>query len=128
VTARLLETLLAGRSPRATFFDLQQQRAAKCLPVCCVLDPRDFLHHVEPTAPQSLLPHSWDVTSDSIAAIIACSLAADELVLLKSGDCPAERSPKALAAAGYVDRYFPTAVAPLAGTVRMVNLRSQPQS
>ena len=123
VTARLLEVLLAGRSPRTTFFDLQLQRAAKRLPDCCVLDPKDFLLHVEPTNPLSLLPHSWDVTSDSIAALVACSLEADELVLLKSGDCPAERSPEALAAAGYVDRYFPTAVAPFTGAVRMLNLR-----
>jgi 5-(aminomethyl)-3-furanmethanol phosphate kinase len=128
VTARLLEALLAGRSPRITFTDLQKQQTANRLPDCCVLDARDFLLDIESTASLTSLPPTWDVTSDSIAAWVACALAADELVLLKSDDPPGDQSLDALALAQYVDRYFPTAVASFAGTVRMVNLRGFSQS
>jgi acetylglutamate kinase len=34
------------------------------------------------------LPHSWDITSDSIAAFIAGALGAGELILLKPVDGP----------------------------------------
>jgi aspartokinase-like uncharacterized kinase len=37
------------------------------------------------------LPHSWDVTSDSIAAWIAGYLEAERLILVKSKDMPRER-------------------------------------
>jgi aspartokinase-like uncharacterized kinase len=128
VTARLLEALLAGRAPRVAFSDLQEQRTANRLPDSCVLDVRGILLGIESAAPATSLPHTWNVTSDSIAAWVACALAADELVLLKSDDPPGDQSLDALAAAEYVDRYFPTAVASFAGTVRMVNLRGLPQS
>jgi len=127
VTARLLEALLAGRAPRTTFSDLQKQHTTDRMRVCSVLDARDFLAETESTAPLTSLPHTWDVTSDSIAAWVACALAADALVLLKSGEPPRDPSGQpslsALATAGYVDRHFPTAVALFPGTVRMVNLR-----
>lgn len=42
-----------------------------------VLAPYAWMRAVDP------LPHSWDVTSDSIAAFIAGALAARELILLK---------------------------------------------
>ncbi|MBC7855233.1 MAG: hypothetical protein IAF94_17525 [Pirellulaceae bacterium] len=81
------------------------------LPSLCIFDPAPFLHASDP------LPHTWAVTSDSIAARIAEHLAASELVLLKS--ClPAS------GVAGYVDEYFPVAAANLA-RVRCVNLRSR---
>ncbi len=57
------------------------------------------------------LPHSWDVTSDSIAARIAQVWEADELVLLKAGWPQAARDDaEALAEEGYVDRHFPVVV------------------
>ena len=69
------------------------------------------------------LPHSWDVTSDSIAARLAVLAGADELVLLKSG-LPAGSLTLAQAAeTGYVDRYFPVAAAGVP-RVRCVNLRA----
>jgi aspartokinase-like uncharacterized kinase len=40
------------------------------------------------------LPHSWDVTSDSIAAWIAGYIKAERLILVKSTDMPAEREDK----------------------------------
>jgi 5-(aminomethyl)-3-furanmethanol phosphate kinase len=69
------------------------------------------------------LPHSWDVTSDSIAARLAVLAGADELVLLKSG-LPTDSLTLAQAAeTGYVDRYFPVAAAGVP-RVRCVNLRA----
>ena len=52
---------------------------------------------------QDSLPHSWDVTSDSIAAKIAIRFRAAGLLLLKSIDCPASDSDWRQA----VDVYFP---------------------
>lgn len=127
VTARMLAAMLPGKPTLATWADVQARRSSTCLPDCQVLDTRNCLLEVESTSPLTQLPHTWDVTSDSIAAVVACALGADELVLLKSCDVPIhalqEPSPRALAAAGYVDRYFPTAIASFAGRVRMVNFR-----
>jgi len=124
VTARLLHSLLAERAARTTFAELVETRRANRLPNYLVLDPCAFLTHQEPAAAGNPLPHTWDVTSDSIAARIAEVLAADELVLLKSREPPQDSSLAALAADGYVDRYFPVAASGFRGKVRMVNLRA----
>ena len=57
-----------------------------------------------------LLPKSWDVTSDSIAATFAAEFGASELVLLKSCDADGT-SIQSLSDSGYVDKHFPIAVA-----------------
>lgn len=67
------------------------------------------------------LPHSWDVTSDSIAAWVASVLQADELVLLKS-TLPATGNVSASVESGNVDRYFAVASRG-ARRIRVVNLR-----
>ena len=67
------------------------------------------------------LPESWDVTSDSIAARLAEIIAADELVLLKSAPA-APGLLHEIAAAGYVDNFFPQAAEGLM-RVRFANLR-----
>lgn len=69
------------------------------------------------------LPHSWDVTSDSIAARLARFSRAAELVLLKSRLPDPPRTLAQAAESGYVDRYFPRAADRLA-RIRCVNLRS----
>lgn len=53
------------------------------------------------------LPHTWDVTSDSIAAWVAACLAAQELILVKSVDVPGGMSSAAAADGEFVDVYFP---------------------
>ena len=59
------------------------------------------------------VPASWDVTSDSLAAWLACVIAPSRLVVVKA--CPVPESmdgdAAALAAAGIVDPMFPQFVA-----------------
>lgn len=62
-----------------------------------VLAPARWLREADP------LPHSWDVTSDSIAAWVASSVGARQLILIK---------PDAHDALTVVDRYFDRARAP----------------
>ena len=109
VTARLLSAI-------AKVSVVTEGKELPCVcPSVCVFDPAPFLRDVEPRQFVNPLPHTWAVTSDSIAARIAESLAASELVLLKS--ClPGANS-------GYVDDYFPVAAASLTH-IRCVNLRS----
>lgn len=57
------------------------------------------------------LPHTWDVTSDSLAAWVAIRWPASRFVLLKSVELPSQMNHwtmEAAADAGLVDRYFPT--------------------
>lgn len=71
------------------------------------------------------LPHSWRVTSDSIAAWIAACWRVDELVLVKSAPLPVAMTVHDAARAGLVDDYFPQ----LAARVRQLSwcdLRTEP--
>jgi 5-(aminomethyl)-3-furanmethanol phosphate kinase len=97
---------------------LQRRRARQVL----VFDTRRLLGEREATLNARTLPHNWTVTSDSIAAWLAELLEAEELVLLKSADRP-PGDLRDLAAAGYVDAFFPQA-ADRIGAVRFVNLLS----
>ena len=69
------------------------------------------------------LPCGWDVTSDSIAARVAITARADELVLLKSAPPEPERTLAELSSCGYVDAQFAKASADIQ-SVRFVGLRS----
>jgi aspartokinase-like uncharacterized kinase len=60
-----------------------------------VLAPSRWLHEADP------LPHTWDVTSDSIAAWVAGQVGARRLVLIK---------PPGAADVDLVDAYFPRAL------------------
>jgi aspartokinase-like uncharacterized kinase len=80
------------------------------------------------------LPESWLCTSDSIAAWLANSLAADQLVLLKSVDDQLESNVSLTAEAirnladlGTVDPIFPQASQGLPD-VRVVSLRNAMQA
>jgi len=58
----------------------------------------------------SCLPESWDVTSDSIAVVLARFLNAEELILLKSTLPESDRTLTQLMDEGYIDRHFETAL------------------
>ena len=62
-----------------------------------VLAPFRWLRRADP------LPHSWEVTSDSIAAWVAGEVGAPRLIVVK---------PPAAAGDGLVDAYFATALSP----------------
>jgi len=83
---------LAARMPNAVLVDAPEAIVAAVnagrLPIVA---PYRWLRGADP------LPHSWDVTSDSIAAWIAGALGARRIVLIK----PADRERKKL-----VDAYF----------------------
>lgn len=66
---------------------------------------------IEESAAAQPLPHTWNVTSDSLAAWVAIRWPASRLVLLKSAELPDNRhgwTRQAAADAGLVDRYFPS--------------------
>ncbi len=101
---------------------LDSLRDRTLLPGLWVLQAWPALSDVEQARFASLLPHTWNVTSDSIAAWLAGAINVDELVLLKSS-LPPHESIAPCAAAEYVDRYFP-AVAVGIPFIRAVDLRS----
>ncbi len=69
------------------------------------------------------LPIGWDTTSDSLAALLALVVEADELVLIKS--CKVSEQPvmnwQQLAERGVVDRAFP-AIAEFVKQIRITQL------
>ena len=84
------------------------------LPGVYVLDGYDFL------AADDALPHTWAVTTDSLAAHAAVRSRA-KLVLLKSVDIPPETDWRTAAERGWVDAHFPFVADGL--TVEVVNFR-----
>jgi aspartokinase-like uncharacterized kinase len=87
--AHLLHSRLRGATLVSTPTEALAALGAGALPV---LAPYRWLRDADP------LPHSWDVTSDSIAAWIAGALGAPRLVLIK---------PAGVTGAEAVDAYFP---------------------
>ena len=71
-----------------------------------------------------VLPHTWEVTTDSIAARAAVVWKANRLILLKSIDVPPGTPWAEAAARGWVDGYFTRALEGFAGRVDAVNLRT----
>jgi aspartokinase-like uncharacterized kinase len=123
VSARLLAALLTEARLISSFTKLLTELNGTS-PTAIILDPHEFLKNDEQSLPGSLLPHTWNVTSDSIAARLAQVLSADELVFLKSAPPPLD-SLTELAAAGYIDAHLPTMHMNRV-TIRFVNLRAQP--
>jgi aspartokinase-like uncharacterized kinase len=113
----LATALLARQLPEAPVTE-DLDHARKC--PLCLIAPSVFLNG---EAGQSL-PASWTVTSDSLAAWLARTLEAEELVLLKSVSPPEACSKRQAAEMGLVDRYFPTVAADLP-RVRVVHLREE---
>jgi aspartokinase-like uncharacterized kinase len=90
-----------------------------------VLDPYAFCRREERECPGEALPHSWDVTSDAVAARAAVVAGARRLVLLKSVIVPEAMDWEEAGRWGFVDRALAgvirTARTPL--EVRSVNFR-----
>jgi aspartokinase-like uncharacterized kinase len=87
-----------------------------------IVDPYDFAAADEKNPEH--LPHTWEVTSDSLAARAAQVLGARELLLLKSVSLADGMSWPAAAQAGIVDEYFSKAMQRVPGlSARVVNLR-----
>ena len=114
-TMTLNAYLLQALIPEAAVVDAPREGG----PRVCLLDAFAFLDRDErcPAA----LPHSWMVTSDSIALRAAKVFEADRLVLVKSTDLPPGTTWADASAMGLVDAWFPQ----IAGDVIIdwVNLR-----
>lgn len=89
--------------------------------------PRSFVAHGPYLAiyerTHGPVPHTWELTTDSLAALAAKAEGA-RLVLLKSVDIPPGTSWTEAAARGWVDGYFPTAVADATFPIEAINFRS----
>ena len=93
--ALLLASAIDGARLVATPDEVSDALAARALPV---LAPYQWLREADP------LPHSWDVTSDSIAAWVAGQLGAPHVVLVKPAGAVGS-------APDVVDPYFDQALA-----------------
>ncbi len=69
------------------------------------------------------LPHTWQVTTDSLAARIAVVHGCTRLVLLKSLEIPEGTSWDVAAKNGWIDEHFPTIANSATFLIEMVNFR-----
>ncbi len=90
-------------------------------PRVTVLDCYQFT--VDDEARPGALPHSWDVTSDSIAARAAIVFGVERLILLKSVDVPLGTPWGVAADRGWVDAHFPRAIATADFPIDVINFR-----
>ncbi len=118
LTASLLQRLV----PTSRLVENREQ-AARCwqLGETPILNVGAWVRTAE--TPDSTLPHSWNVTSDSLAAWVARDWSA-ELWLLKSTDIPEGMSLQAASHEGLVDGHFPR-IAGEVGQVRWCNFRNK---
>lgn len=123
LTARLLETLDARFTvggDRVAAATVQQSGGWP------VLDLVDFVEG-EATQAGPRFPHSWAVTTDSLAAWTAIRWPDRRLVLAKSIPCPSSLSLDEAVRAGCVDEYF-SQLAPLVPRIEWINLRDESPS
>lgn len=76
--------LLADRLEAVLVTDPVEGTSKATVAGIAILAPFAWLHGVD------ALPHSWDVTSDSVAALVAAQIGATELLLLKMVEGPLE--------------------------------------
>lgn len=113
-TARLGKAILRGLPLLESWPSLPFNVARNERMGSIVFDPYEFLHDYEAKLPGLKLPHTWEATSDSIAARIAILLEADELVLFKAD--PRASDPASIeqkAAQGIIDPFLPKLAARL---------------
>jgi hypothetical protein len=120
LTAIFLAALLPGSVVVDRIESLDDAWSTGSIPV---LAPRRSISDFARTG-RPVLPASWNVTSDTIAARIAEDLGADCLILLKSAPLPATASRGEAARLGLVDPMLPAAARCVA-RVEYLNLREQ---
>jgi aspartokinase-like uncharacterized kinase len=118
LNANFLERLLKNARVVASLAECGVVWKSRTIPI---LDPRSILEADEGNPDR--LPHTWDATSDSVAARVAILARAKRLILLKSADIDPKRTWDALAADGLVDPVFPKLAAGLC-PVQVVNFRN----
>jgi len=123
LTAALVHHQLAGTQMVDEWQDLTEQLGTADVKEPLVFSVESFLRLVEPVLAGCPLPHSWEATSDSIAARVAEVLSAEELVLCKSVDVAPEIDWTPRAAEGLIDRHFPE-MASKVRSICWVNLRN----
>lgn len=122
INARIVQSILPDSALVDSRLQAEEAIARGLVPV---LDPTAILTEIERDGDAGI-PTSWDATSDTIAAAIAQSWGAKELVLLKSR-LPAHPEMTAMEREGYVDRCFARTARGI-GSIRCVNLRSGSES
>jgi 5-(aminomethyl)-3-furanmethanol phosphate kinase len=121
LTAHILTALLPGLVVVDELHNLDPAWEQGRIPV---LAPRRWLDEVDARS-HDPLPATWDVTSDAIAARLAVSVRAKELVLLKSAPLPPGLDRRGAARLGLVDPAFPDVSRDL-DCVLYRNLRQRP--
>jgi aspartokinase-like uncharacterized kinase len=103
----------------------EEWAAGRCSGYVGILDPFPFCRRDERERSKEALPHSWEVTSDAVAARVAVAAGARRLILLKSVTIPDGISWEEAGHRGFVDQAFAAVVhsAPTPLEVRAVNLR-----
>lgn len=123
VSASLLTRILSGGVVVQDLAECPQCWAKKQTPI---LDVLPFM--CGDACKPGGLPHSWDVTSDSIAMRVALACRARSLILLKSTEFPQGIDWAEASRRGLVDKHFSRVVTDSGIEVQVVNLRTwQPQ-
>jgi aspartokinase-like uncharacterized kinase len=117
LNARLLRALLGRAEVAWSVPQCRRRWTAGAVPI---ISPWEFCRGDDRRP--GALPHTWAVTSDSVAARVAVVAGAEELVLLKSAPQPAG-DVAVWAETGYVDPWLPRVLAGSGVPVRAVDLR-----
>jgi aspartokinase-like uncharacterized kinase len=123
VNARfLVQLLLESRAElMSELVELPGAWERRALPI---LDPFPFA--LANDACSDRLPHSWETTSDSLAARVATVAGVHRLVLLKSCDLPADMTWAEATRRGLVDKHFAAilaSISPRLQEIKVVNFR-----
>ncbi len=106
LTAAILAAIVPGSRVVSTIEQIEEARQHLQIPVFA---PRAFLKQIDAQS-SDLLPASWDVTSDSIAARVGRHLGSTRLILLKSARLDGIATIADAVRVGLVDPFFPIAV------------------